>query len=185
MHDEGVTAGVGDHVDKGAHRVVAVDIVDADAVLDGDVDVDRVAHRLHAIGHQLRLGHQAGTEGTLLHPLRRTADVEVDLVVAPLCGQPGALRQLLRLGATQLQRDRVLGVVVAQMARHIAVQQRPGGHHLGVQPGVLGNQARKIAVVAIGPVQHRGHGQAARRELGGGRRSGGAGRCHALQVIIH
>ena len=41
--------------------------------------------RLHggdALGHQLRLRHQAGAEASLLHAIRRAADVEVDLVVA-------------------------------------------------------------------------------------------------------
>jgi hypothetical protein len=59
------------------------------------------------IGHQLRLGHQAGAEGAALHPFAGAAAVQVDLVVAPARGQPRAVRQVGGLAAAQLQRDRV------------------------------------------------------------------------------
>ena len=42
------------------------------------------------------------------------------------------------------------------MARHITVQQRAGGHHLGIQQGPGRQQAMEIAAVPVGPVHHRG-----------------------------
>ena len=73
--------------------------------------VDRVAHRLHAVGHQGRLGHQAGAEGAVLHPLRGAAAVQVDLVEAPALAEPRAAGKVVALGAAELQRDRMLGAV--------------------------------------------------------------------------
>ena len=164
MHDEGIAAGVGDGADEIAHEAVILDLVDADAVLDGDVDRHRVAHRLDAVGHQLRLGHQAGAERALLHPLGRAAAVQVDLVVAVLLAQLRAGGQVGRIAAAQLQGDRMLFLVEAQMALDVAIHQRAGGHHLGVQPGVARDLPVEHAAVAVGPVHHRRDRQAAGRE---------------------
>ena len=57
-------------------------IVDAEPAFDGDGNTDRALHGADALGDQLRLRHQAGAEAAGLHPVRRTADVEVDLIVA-------------------------------------------------------------------------------------------------------
>ena len=57
------------------------------------------------------------------------------------------------------------------MPRQVAVQQSTRGHHLGVQPGVLGQQAMEDATVLVGPVHHRRNTQApgVRFEVGGQR----------------
>jgi hypothetical protein len=130
-------------------------------VLDGDVDGHRIAHRLHAIGHQLRLGHQASAKRPALHALGRAAAVEVDLVVAPLLPQLRADRQVRRIAAAQLQGHRMLDLVIAQMARHIAMDQRAGGDHLCIQPGMARDLAVEDAAVAVGPVHHRSNGEGA------------------------
>jgi hypothetical protein len=41
------------------------------------------------------------------------------------------------------------------MALHIAVGERTGRHHLGVEQGVTREQAVKKPAVAIGPIHHR------------------------------
>jgi hypothetical protein len=51
----------------------------------------------------------------------------------------------------------VLGVVEAQMARHVAMDQRAGGDHLCVEQGVVREQAVQVAAVAVGPVHHGGN----------------------------
>ena len=107
MHDESLAAGFGHRADKVAHEFITVDRIDADPVLDRHVDADRIAHRLDAIGHQLRLGHQAGAERAFLHPFGRAAAIEVDFVVAPLLAQFRALGQVVRFAAAQLQGDRM------------------------------------------------------------------------------
>ena len=121
MHDEDLAARVGQRADEIAHEVVALATVDADAVLDRHRQIDRIAHRLDAVGHQCRLGHQAGAERALLHPLARAAAVEVDLVVAPALRQLRAGGQIGRIAAAQLQRHRVFDGVEIQMACLVAM----------------------------------------------------------------
>ena len=160
VHHEHLAAGLGHRADEVAHELVVLLAIDADAMLDRHRDADRVAHGLHAIGHRVWLAHQAGAEGPALHTLAGATAVEIDLVVAPAFGEPGPLRQVLRLAAAELQGHRVLLGVEIQMSRHVAVQQRPGGHHLGVEPRACAQQAVEVAAMAIGPVHHRGGTQA-------------------------
>ena len=99
--------------------------------------IERIHHRLDAIAHQQRLGHQARAERAALHPLRRATAIEIDFGVTPLRREPGTVGQLIGLAAAQLQRDRMFRRIEVEMARHIAVHQRRRGQHLGVQPRVL------------------------------------------------
>jgi hypothetical protein len=41
-----------------------------------------------------------------------------------------------------------------QMMLGIAMDNRAGGDHLGVEHGMLTDQAQKIATVAISPIEH-------------------------------
>ena len=160
VHDEHAAAGLGHGADEVAHEGVALFAVDADAVLHRHRQVHGVRHGLHAVGHQARLGHQAGPEGAALHALAGAAAVEVDLVVAPALADGGAARQIGRLAAAQLQRHRVLAGVHAQVAALATVQQAAGGDHLGVQARLFGQQPVQVAAVLVGPVDHRRDGQA-------------------------
>ena len=55
-------AGSGDFVDEGEEGFARGQVVDGDAVLDGDRDGDGGAHGGDAIGDKIRLGHQARAE---------------------------------------------------------------------------------------------------------------------------
>ena len=166
MHDERAAATLGDGADKIAHKIVALVLVNAYAVLDGDRHLHHIDHGLDTIGHQLRLAHQARTKGAALHPLAGAAAVQVDLVIAPLFTQARAVRQISRLTATQLQRHRVFLKVVAQVSRHVTMDQGACGHHLGVQQGTAGQQAVEIAAMSVRPIHHRGNGQPPGRQSG-------------------
>ncbi|MCY1236628.1 hypothetical protein D9M72_492930 [compost metagenome] len=157
MDDKRAATRLGHPADEITNEIVVLDLVDADAMLDGDRDVHRFAHRLDAVGHQLRLCHQAGAEGPALHALGRAAAVQVDFRIAPLLAQLGRHGKVGRLATAQLQRDRVFGRIEIQMARDVAMQQRAGGHHLGVQPGVAAELAVEHAAMAVSPVHHRCH----------------------------
>ncbi len=175
MHDEGVAAGVGDDVDEARKIRVLVLVVDADAALDGDRDRYRFAHGAHGGGHLLRVAHQAGADQVVLHPIAGTADVEVDLVVAPRLGDGRAFGQLAGIAAAQLQGEWMLHLIEAQEAlARAAVQDGPGGHHLGIEQGVARQGPGEGAVVAGCPVHHGGHGEGT-VELGH-RHHGGVGR---------
>jgi hypothetical protein len=41
------------------------------------------------------------------------------------------------------------------MPMGIAIDNRTGSHHLGIQHRMLTNQAQEIATVAVSPVHHR------------------------------
>jgi hypothetical protein len=43
------------------------------------------------------------------------------------------------------------------VAPDVAVQERAGGHHLGVQASALGEQAMEEPAMPVGPVHHRRH----------------------------
>src|SRR5690606_25392754 len=90
-------------------------------------------------------------------PTRRSSDL-----------QPGTLGKLACIAATQLQRQGLLGGVVTQKARTVTVQYRTRGHHLGIQQCVPTDQPGKVAVVTVGPVHHRRHGEATGRAGAGG-----------------
>ncbi len=76
----------------------------------------RRLHGRDAIADELRLGHQAGAEAALLHAVGGAADVEVDLVVAEAFADRGGLGERGRVGAAELQRDRVLAVAQREQA---------------------------------------------------------------------
>ncbi|MNZ95583.1 hypothetical protein D3C78_1147430 [compost metagenome] len=100
------------------------------------------------------MAHQAGADQVVLHPVAGAADVEVHLVIAGFLGHPRAGRQLRRHAAAELQGQRMLGLVVAEIALAVAMQQRAGGDHLGVEQSLLRQQAQEEAAVAVGPVHH-------------------------------
>ena len=154
MHDKGVATGLANRAHKVAHKFITLGFINANSVLDSYWHAHHIRHGFNAISDQLRLGHQARAEGAALHPLAGAAAVQVNFVVAPLLAQLGCLRQVSRFAAAQLQRQRVFFSVEAQVARHVAVNQRAGGHHFGVKQRVLGQQTMKIAAVPVGPIHH-------------------------------
>ena len=63
------------------------------------------------------------------------------------------------IAAAELQRKRMLLFIEGEMPRDIAMQQRAGRHHLGVQARMRREQAMKKPAMAIGPVHHRSDAQ--------------------------
>src|SRR6266478_1015273 len=117
--------------------------------------VARVDDEGLAFRDQLRLRHQAGAEGALLHPLARAADVEVDLVVAVVRAELRAAGEILRVAAAELQADRMLRGIERQMLLDIAVEQHAAGDHLGVEPGARADLPEEVAAMAVGEIHHR------------------------------
>ena len=62
---------------------------------------------MNALGDQRRLRHQAGAKAAVLHPIRRTADIEIDFVIAEILADLGRRREIARIGAAELKRDRM------------------------------------------------------------------------------
>src|SRR5215470_5745471 len=156
MHDARGDAGPLDCACERHERFFRILLVDADAAHEGDRHRDLRRHGGNAVAHQRGLRHQAGAEATLLHPVGRAADIEVDLVVAEIGGEASAFGELGRLAATKLQRKRMLGRVISQEPRAVAMEHRAGGDHLGVDQRAAREQAMEEPAMAVGPFHHRG-----------------------------
>ena len=127
----------------------------ARAVADHGVGGEHLAHRRNAIRHELRLVHQAGAESTLLHFVRRTAAVEVDLVVAPLRAVARGGGEVVRFAAAQLQRDGVFFVIKSQVSFTVAVYECASRYHFSVDTRMSRHESPKIAAMPVGPVHTR------------------------------
>ena len=93
VHDQRVGARRLDRLGERKQRLLGILLVDADAAFHRHRNFDRGFHGGDAIGDQRRLRHQAGAEAALLHPVGRTADIEIDLVVAEILADARRLRR--------------------------------------------------------------------------------------------
>ena len=87
-----------------------------------------------------------------MHTIAWAAAVQVDLVVTPFFSESCAGREVSWHGTAQLQRHWVFITVKASMSLHIAMEQRAGGDHLGIDPRVARERAPKAPAVPVGPV---------------------------------
>ena len=150
-----------DRVRKNFQRRFRILLVDADAAFHRDRNRDGGLHRRDAIADQRRLRHQAGAEAAVLHAVGRTAGIEIDLVKAEIGADARARGERARIGAAELQRQRMLGRVVAQEPRPIAVQHRAGGQHFGIKQRAARQQAMEEPAMPVGPFHHRGDAETA------------------------
>ncbi len=159
MHDERIRA-CGNHA---ARQRIESDfrilVVDADPAFHSDRDFHRALHRRNAFGDQRRLRHQAGAEPAVLHPVRRAADIEVDLVIAEILADLRGGREVARIGTAELQRHRMLAGIEAEQSRPVAVDHGTGGQHLRIEPRPPRHQAMEDPAMPVGPVHHRSHGK--------------------------
>jgi hypothetical protein len=115
-------------------------------------------HRFDATRNQIRRLHQAGAERARLHPVGRAPDIEIDLVIAEIGGDPHRFGQLGRIAAAQLQRDRMLDGIVAQQALAVAMDHRVGHDHLGIKQRMARQLAMEEPAMPVRPVHHRRDG---------------------------
>ncbi len=176
MDGEQRAAAVGDGGDEALQFVVGIPVIDADAVLDGDGHVGARAadHGLHAVAHQLGLGHEAGAEFSRLHAVAGAAAIEVDLVVAAFGAQGGAAFELAGVATAQLQGHRVFLGAEAEQVLLFAVHDGRRGDHFCIQPHVLRDEARQEPVMPVGAFHHGGDGNVFGDVHGSSRAAAGA-----------
>ena len=117
-------------------------------------------HRGDAGGDELRLRHQAGAEATLLHAVRRAADIEVDLVVAERLRRSPPPRRAAPDRSRRAAAPPGCSIALMPSRRvAIAVQDRRRGHHLGVEQRMARQLAVEGPAVPVRPIHHRGHGR--------------------------
>ena len=134
MHDKAPATRRGHRFHEAVHEGIILMPVDTDAMLDRDRHGHHGLHGGHAVGHTLRLGHQAGPEGPLPHPVAGAAAVQVDLIVPVGHAFPGRMRQQLRVIAPQLQHHPFPLLAPAQQMAQITMCNGLGRDHFGVQP---------------------------------------------------
>ncbi len=158
---------VGACADRRIHQLIERDlgvlIVDAEPALDRDRNGNRRLHRRDTRRDRPGFAHQAGAEGPGLHAIRRTADIEVDLVIAEVFGDPRRLGEFRGLRAAKLNRNRVLVRREAEQPRAVAMDHSVGDDHLGIETRPPRQQPVEIPAVTVGPVHHRGDGKAVGR----------------------
>ena len=91
MNDEYFTPSQTHSTDKVAHKVIAFDLVNSNAVFHGDWDAHCIAHRFDAICNRLRLVHQACAKRTALHTVTWATTIQIDFVVAILLAEFGGI----------------------------------------------------------------------------------------------
>ena len=160
MDDHRIRAGGDDAARERVQRRFRILIVDADPALHGDGNAHRPLHGADTLGNQRRLRHQAGAEPAVLHPIGRTADIEIDFVIAEILADPGRDREITRIRATELQRHRMFDGIETEQTPPIAVKHGARRQHLRVEPRPPRQQAMEHPAVPVGPVHHRGDGKA-------------------------
>ena len=158
MDEDRVGAGVDHRVGDRVERDLGVLLVDAEPAFDRDRDCHRRLHGRDGGRDRRRLAHQAGAEGPGLDAVGRAADIEVDLVIAEVFGDPRRLGELRRLRAAKLHGKRMLLRREAEQACAVAMDHRIGDDHLGVEPRPPRQPPVEIPAVAVGPVHHRRDG---------------------------
>src|SRR5690606_10774236 len=105
MDDKDAAPGGGNGADEARKVFLAVLLVDADPAFDrnGDAAADGLIHRLPALPNEVRLGHKAGAETTLLHAVGGAAAVQIDFVIAEARADFGRPSQIRRIAAAELQ----------------------------------------------------------------------------------
>ena len=154
MHDQRVRAGRDHAARQHVERHFRILIVDADPAFDGDGNFHRALHRGNAFGDQRRLRHQAGAEAAVLHPVRRTADIEIDFVVAEILADPRGGGEIARIGTAELQRHRMLAWIEAEQPPAVAMNDGAGRQHLRIKPRAPRHQTVEDAAMPVGPIHH-------------------------------
>ena len=140
---------------KNLQRLFRILIVNADAALHRNGYGHCGLHRHDAVADKRWLRHQTGAEAAFLHPVGWTTDIQIDFVEAEIGANPRTGGERLRIGAANLQRQRMLGGIKAQQTRPIAVQHRTGGQHLGIKQRATREQAMEEPAMPVGPFHHR------------------------------
>ncbi len=141
--------------DQSEQALVRILLVHPDAALDGGRHSDGCGDGGHALGHQIRLAHQAGAETAALHPVRRAADVQVDLDIAHVLANAGGLGQFGGIRAAELQGDGLLERIEPEQPLAIPMDHRPRRQHLGIEQRPTRQAAMERPAVPVGPVHHR------------------------------
>ena len=128
-------AGGADLIQKIWQDILRQLVIHPDPAFDRYIDRDCLAHGGRTIGHKFGGFHQYSPKAARLHPIRRAANIEVDLIIARRGAKPRRRRQLFGIRAAKLQRHGMfLSGMVQQMQRPTPHQSRRS-HHFRIKQG--------------------------------------------------
>jgi hypothetical protein len=156
VHDERRHARACHRFDEAREIRFAVLVVDADPALDCHRDRDARRHSRNACGDEIRLRHQARAEPALLHARRRTADVEIDFVVAERLADRSRVGKLGGIRPAELQRERMLLRAEPEQPVALAVDHGLRRHHLRIEARMPRHLAVEEPAMPVRPIHHRG-----------------------------
>ena len=162
MDDKGIDAGRGHGARHRPKRFRWLLIVDPDAALHGDGNRHGRLHGGDTFPDKRGFAHQTGAERAVLYAIRRAATVEVDFGITEILADPGAARQISGLRSAELHRDGLFNGVESKEPHPVAVDDRAGGHHLGVEQRAPRQGAMEGAAMPVRPVHHGGDAEAPR-----------------------
>src|ERR1700737_3646775 len=136
-------------------------IVDADAAFDGDRNLHARLHGRDPTGDEARFPHETSAKTALLHAVRGTADVEINLIVAEIGCDLRALRKLFGLAAAELKRNWMLRRTEGKKPCAVAVDDRRRRDHFRIDARTAREQAMEKPAMPIGPFHHRSDGESA------------------------
>ena len=113
-------------------------------MLDGDVDIHGVPHRLKAVRDEFRFQHEARAETSPLHAFAGAAAVKIHFVV-PALGHPfGSLRKFRGIASPQLAGNGMFTVVKGEQTLSVAVHQCGRRDHFRIKPRLPGKRQSNI-----------------------------------------
>src|SRR4030095_14330731 len=115
------------------------------------------AHGGNAIGHELRLGHEAGPQTPLLNTIRGAADIEIDFAIAVILTNSCCLRKHFGIAAAKLEGHRLLRVIKTKELLPGAMANGLGGDHLRIKQGVPREMAMEDTAMPVRPIHHGRH----------------------------
>jgi hypothetical protein len=154
MDGEVLAACGGDDRDEFDHVFVAIAIVYANAVFDGHRQACRSDHSGDGVGDPIGIEHQTGSEVAALDAVAGAADVEVDAVVAPGFGEAGAVGEAGGVIAADLEDKGFFVGGEAEEPIEVAMDDRLGGDHFGVEHHPPTDLPREKSEMPIGALHH-------------------------------
>jgi hypothetical protein len=123
-------------------------------VFDGHRQACGSDHGGDGFGDAIGIEHQTGSEVAALDAVAGAADVEVDAVVAPGFGKAGAVGEADRVIAADLEDEGFFVRGEAKEPIEVAMDDRLGGDHFGVEHHPPTDLPREKSEMPIGALHH-------------------------------
>src|SRR5262245_7387568 len=133
--------------------------VNADAAFDRHRNRYGSTHGDEAFGDVIGLGHETSAEAALLQAVGWTTAVQVDLAIAIVLADAAGERQFARVGAAELQGDRLFDGTNKRKLIPAVELHRGRGKHFRIEMRPAREGAVEGTAMPVRPVHHRGNAE--------------------------